>query len=179
VAIARALVLRPKLIVLDEPTSALDVSVQAQILNLLVVLQKSLGSAYLFISHNLDVVQHLADRIAVMYVGKVVESGPAQMVFAAPRHPYTLALLASTPVPDPERRKLAVVLEGAVPSAISPPTGCRFHPRCPWAQTRCREEEPVLRALGSGQAVACHFAEAIFWEAGSDRRPPMAGGTRG
>jgi oligopeptide/dipeptide ABC transporter ATP-binding protein len=161
VAIARALALRPKLIVLDEPTSALDVSVQAQILNLLVALQASLALTYLFISHNLDVVQHLADRIAVMYLGRVVELGPAPAIFAAPRHPYTLALLASTPVPDPARRKPTIALEGGVPSPVSPPSGCRFHPRCPWAQARCREEEPALRPMAEGHTAACHFADDL------------------
>ena len=161
VAIARALVLRPNLIVLDEPTSSLDVSVQAQILNLLVALQGALGLAYLFISHNLDVVQHLADRIAVMYLGQIVELGPAEVIFAQPRHPYTMALLACTPVPDPDHRRPAIELEGGVPSAVSPPSGCRFHPRCPWAQARCREEVPALRPMGEGHMAACHFAEVI------------------
>lgn len=161
VAVARALALRPKLIVLDEPTSSLDVSVQAQVLNLLDRLRTQFGLTYLFISHNLGVVQHLADRIVVMYLGRIVEAGPNDVIFAAPRHPYTLALLAATPTPDPGQDAPAIALEGGVPSPVSPPSGCHFHPRCPWAVDRCRTESPALRQLGPGHQAACHLAESI------------------
>ncbi|MBM4424304.1 MAG: ABC transporter ATP-binding protein [Chloroflexi bacterium] len=156
VAIARALALRPKLIVLDEPTSALDVSVQAQVLNLLVKLRAEFGLTYLFISHNLDVVQHLADRIAVMYLGRIVEFGEAEKLFRRAHHPYTMALLASTPEPDPDIKESSVALEGSVPSLLAPPSGCHFHPRCPWAQDRCRAESPALR-VEEGRLARCHF----------------------
>jgi oligopeptide/dipeptide ABC transporter ATP-binding protein len=162
VAIARALALRPKLIVLDEPTSSLDVSVQAQVLNLFVKLRAELGLTYLFISHNLDVVQHLADRIAVMYLGRVVELGAAEKIFEQASHPYTMALLASTPDPDPKRKASPVPLEGSVPSLTAPPTGCHFHPRCPWREERCRSEMPALRLDEDGGTVRCHFSREHF-----------------
>lgn len=162
VAIARALALRPKLIVLDEPTSSLDVSVQAQVLNLFVKLRAELGLTYLFISHNLDVVQHLADRIAVMYLGRVVELGAAEKIFEQASHPYTMALLASTPDPDPKRKASPVTLEGSVPSLTAPPTGCYFHPRCPWREERCRSEMPALRLDEDGGTVRCHFSRENF-----------------
>lgn len=157
VAVARALALNPKLIVLDEPTSALDVSVQAQIINLLEELKRSQGLTYLFISHDLNVVQHISDRIGVMYLGKLVEVGSAEDVFNTPQHPYTQALFASIPLPVVDRTRELKVLEGNVPSPVNPPSGCRFHTRCPIAQKKCQETEPALRVARSGSSVACHF----------------------
>ncbi|HNC09028.1 MAG TPA: ABC transporter ATP-binding protein [Anaerolineales bacterium] len=162
VAIARALAVNPRLIVLDEPTSALDVSVQAQIINLLQELQQKNNLTYVFISHDLNVVQHISDRIGVMYLGKLVELGAVDEVFNAPLHPYTQALFGAIPLPvvSIERRELST-LEGNVPSPINPPAGCRFHPRCPLAAGReiCQKTEPVLRQVGGGRSVACHFVE--------------------
>jgi oligopeptide/dipeptide ABC transporter ATP-binding protein len=159
VAVARALAVNPKLIVLDEPTSALDVSVQAQIINLLEELKKSHGLTYLFISHDLNVVQHISDRIGVMYLGKLVEVGATVEVFNAPQHPYTQALFASIPLPIVDRKRTLKVLEGNVPSPLNPPSGCRFHTRCPLVQSQCRATEPALRVVKGGSAVACHFVE--------------------
>ena len=159
VAVARALALNPKLIVLDEPTSALDVSVQAQIINLLEDLKKSLGLTYLFISHDLNVVQHISDRIGVMYLGKLVEVGSAQDVFESPLHPYTQALFASIPLPFVDKKRELKILEGNVPSPVNPPSGCRFHTRCPIAQKKCQEIEPALRLVRGGRQVACHFVD--------------------
>ncbi len=157
IAIARTLALRPKFMVLDEPTSALDVSVQAQILNLLKDLQKKYELTYLFISHNLGVVKYMSDRIAVMYLGKLVELAPAKKLFESPLHPYTKALLSSIPIPDPElaKSKERIRVSGEPPSPINPPPGCRFHPRCPHATEKCRKEEPVLKEVERDHFVAC------------------------
>ena len=162
-SLARALSLRPKLIVLDEPTSALDVAVQAQILNRLVDLQSRFGFSYLMISHNVAAVRFVADRVAVMYLGKIAEAGPVRGVLERPLHPYTKALLAALPVPDARRRAMRYRVSGEVPTLINPPPGCRFAGRCPFVIDRCREEEPLLRVLPGipDQWVACHRAEEV------------------
>lgn len=161
IGIARAIATDPKLLILDEPISALDISVRAQILNLLEDLQRQRGLAYLFIAHDLSVVRHVCDRVCVMYLGIIVEEGPVEQVFSAPRHPYTEALLTSVPVPDPSRRMVRAPLEGDVPTPVAIPSGCRFRTRCPMAQEVCAREVPSLRLLSSGHFSACHFAEKV------------------
>lgn len=163
VAVARALALNPRLIVLDEPTSALDVSVQAQIINLFEDLRKLHGLTYLFISHDLNVVQHISDRIGVMYLGKLVELGPSEAIFDEPLHPYTQALLGAIPMPVVDRRRELVVLEGNVPSPVNPPSGCRFHTRCPLWQEICKQKEPEFRQVRPGRFVACHLVKSDPW----------------
>jgi dipeptide transport system ATP-binding protein len=158
IAIARALMLDPEILVLDEPVSALDISIQAQVLNLLAELQEKHNLAYMFISHDLSVVQHIANDVMVMYLGRVVEHAPRDVLFQSPQHPYTKALLSATPTPDPTRRKERIVLKGELPSPLNPPTGCTFHPRCPIAFDKCPREKPMLKQRGKSQS-ACHALE--------------------
>ncbi|WP_421780987.1 peptide ABC transporter ATP-binding protein [Kiloniella litopenaei] len=158
IAVARALMLRPKIVILDEPVSALDVSIQAQVLNLLTDLQEEMDLAYLFISHDLSVVKHIADDVLVMYLGQPVEHGTRDEIFSNPQHPYTRALLSATPVADPNRKKERIKLVGELPSPLNPPSGCSFHPRCPLANDRCKVERPVLSPTSSAQ-VSCHAVE--------------------
>ncbi len=159
IGIARALALNPRLLVCDEPVSALDVSIQSQVLNLFLELQRELKLGYLFIAHNLAVVKHVSDRVAIMYLGRIVEVAPADDIYRAPKHPYTRALLSAIPRPDPTRRRERIVLRGDVPSPIDPPSGCPFHPRCPFATDRCKVEAPALRPVPGNPAhtVSCHY----------------------
>jgi peptide/nickel transport system ATP-binding protein len=169
IGIARALAAEPDLIICDEAVSALDVSVKAQIINLLQDLQAELGLALLFISHDLAIVEHMTHRVAVMYLGKIVEVAPKRDLFAAPKHPYTEALLSAVPVPEPGAQRQRIILKGDVPSPIRPPPGCRFHTRCPYAFDRCRAEEPALRPLADGHLAACHLHDR------PDAENPLAG----
>ncbi len=159
--IARALILHPRLVVCDEPVSALDVSVQAQVINLLQDLQHSMGLTYLFVAHDLSVVRHISDRVAVMYVGKVVEMAPTEAIMMQPRHPYTEALLSAVPRPDPHHLSQRIIMEGEVPDPSQPPSGCIFHTRCRYREPRCEEEEPELQEYAPGHHVRCHFAHTL------------------
>jgi peptide/nickel transport system ATP-binding protein len=161
IGVARALVTNPRFVVADEPVSALDVSIQAQILNLLQDLQEEFHFTYLFISHDLSVIEHICQRVIIMYVGKMMELAPTKELYSHPRHPYTEALLSAVPKPDPKRKMKRIILPGEVPNPANPPSGCYFHPRCPYVEERCRTEAPELRQIAEGHTVACHRAEEL------------------
>ena len=158
IGIARAIALNPKLVICDEPVSALDVSIQSQILNLLVDLQREFNLSYLFIAHDLAVVKHVSDRVAIMYLGKIIETADSETIYRDARHPYTQSLISAIPFPDPHHQPSRQILQGDVPSPINPPTGCHFHPRCPIAEARCKQQVPALRELGAAHLGACHLA---------------------
>lgn len=175
IGIARALATNPKLIVADEPVSALDVSIQAQILNLLKDLQTEFGLSYLFVAHDLSVVQYISNRVAVMYVGRLVETAPTQRLFTTPKHPYTEALLSAVPVSEPDLERTRIKLEGEIPNPTDPPSGCHFHPRCRYAQERCRVETPELSMISVGHMVACHFADELELKGVETEPTPVSG----